>query len=207
MRPGRSPKIHRKLIFCEKGCAEECIVDDVCRERCFSRLFFSFSDDFLIFSFGFPVFLSRGLALDPFSGEIWEHEHGPMGGDEVNLIQPKKNYGWPVISYGVNYNGTKFTDITEKEGMEQPQIYWVPSIAPSGMDFVTSSKYGNLKGDLLVGSLKFGYLHRCVMKDNKIVEEKKMLEGIGRVRVVRQGPDGFVYLGVEGKGVLKLVMK
>ncbi|HCX23699.1 MAG: hypothetical protein CMB80_29530 [Flammeovirgaceae bacterium] len=149
----------------------------------------------------------QGLALNPFSGEIWEHEHGPMGGDEVNLIQPKKNYGWPVISYGVNYNGTKFTDITEKEGMEQPQIYWVPSIAPSGMDFVTSSKYGNLKGDLLVGSLKFGYLHRCVMKDNKIVEEKKMLEGIGRVRVVRQGPDGFVYLGVEGKGVLKLVMK
>ncbi|WP_421875918.1 PQQ-dependent sugar dehydrogenase [Marinoscillum sp.] len=147
----------------------------------------------------------QGLALNPFTGAIWEHEHGPKGGDEVNVIQPKKNYGWPVISYGVNYDGTSFTSITEKDGMEQPINYWVPSIAPSGMDFVTSDKYGALKGDLLVGSLKFGYLHRCELEDNKIVKEEKLLDGIGRVRVVRQGPDGFIYLGVEGKGVLRLV--
>lgn len=147
----------------------------------------------------------QGLALNPFTGAIWEHEHGPKGGDEINVIQPKKNYGWPVISYGVNYDGTSFTSITEKEGMEQPINYWVPSIAPSGMDFVTSDKYGALKGDLLVGSLKFGYLHRCELEDDKIVKEEKLLDGIGRVRVVRQGPDGFVYLGVEGKGVLRLV--
>ncbi|MEQ9307177.1 MAG: PQQ-dependent sugar dehydrogenase [Marinoscillum sp.] len=149
----------------------------------------------------------QGLTVHPETGEIWEHEHGPQGGDEVNIIRAKKNYGWPVISYGINYNDTKFTDITEKEGMEQPEIYWVPSIAPSGMDFVTSDKYGALKGDLLVGSLKFGYLHRCDVEGNKIVKEEKLLEGLGRVRVIRQGPDGFVYLGVEGKGVLKLILK
>ncbi|MEQ8472655.1 MAG: PQQ-dependent sugar dehydrogenase [Marinoscillum sp.] len=149
----------------------------------------------------------QGLTVHPETGEIWEHEHGPKGGDEVNIIEPKKNYGWPVISYGINYNDTKFTDITKKEGMEQPEIYWVPSIAPSGMDFVTSDKYGALKGDLLVGSLKFGYLHRCDVEGIKIVKQEKLLEGIGRVRVIRQGPDGFVYLGVEGKGVLRLIVK
>lgn len=149
----------------------------------------------------------QGMALNPYTGDIWEHEHGPQGGDEVNILQPKKNYGWPVISYGINYNGTKFTDITEKEGMEQPLIYWVPSIAPSGLDFVTSNKYGKLKGDILVGSLKFGYLHRCDVEGNKVVKEEKYLEGIGRVRSVRQGPDGYVYLGVEGKGVLRLLAK
>jgi aldose sugar dehydrogenase len=147
----------------------------------------------------------QGLVVHPETGEVWEHEHGPKGGDEVNIIKPKKNYGWPVISYGINYNGTKFTEITAKDGMEQPEVYWVPSIAPSGMDFVTSDKYGKLKGDLLVGSLKFGYLHRCDVEENKIVKEEKYLEGIGRVRSVRQGPDGFVYLGVEGKGVLRLL--
>ncbi|MFT6882060.1 MAG: glucose/arabinose dehydrogenase [Marinoscillum sp.] len=149
----------------------------------------------------------QGLVCNPFTGEIWEHEHGPQGGDEINIIRPKKNYGWPVISYGINYNDTKFTDITEKEGMEQPEIYWVPSIAPSGMEFVSSNKYGALKGDLLVGSLKFGYLHRCDVEKGKIVKEEKYLEDLGRVRSIRQGPDGFIYLGVEGKGVLKLVME
>lgn len=149
----------------------------------------------------------QGLALHPETGALWEHEHGPKGGDEVNVIQPKKNYGWPVISYGVNYSGTKFTDLTAKEGMMQPEIFWVPSIAPSGMDFVTSSKYGALKGDLLVGSLKFGYLHRCDVEDGKIVKQEKYLEGIGRVRCVRQGPDGFVYFTVEGKGVMRLIPK
>ncbi|MFY0606262.1 MAG: PQQ-dependent sugar dehydrogenase [Cyclobacteriaceae bacterium] len=149
----------------------------------------------------------QGLVLNPFNGEIWEHEHGPKGGDEINIIKPKVNYGWPVISYGINYSGTKFTEITAKEGMEQPEIYWVPSIAPSGMEFVSSDKYGSLKGDLLVGSLKFGYLHRCDVEEGKIVKEEKYLEGIGRVRCIRQGPDGYIYLGVEGKGVLRLIVQ
>lgn len=147
----------------------------------------------------------QGMVVHPETGKIWEHEHGPQGGDEVNILQPKKNYGWPVISYGINYDGTSFTDITEKEGMVQPEIYWVPSIAPSGMEFVTSNKYGKLKGDLLAGSLKFGYLHRCDLENNDIVKQEKYLEGIGRVRVIRQGPDGFIYIGVEGKGILKLL--
>lgn len=158
-----------------------------------------------IYSFGHRN--PQGMALNPFTGAIWEHEHGPQGGDEINIPQPKKNYGWPVISYGINYDGTRFTDITEKEGMEQPLLYWVPSIAPSGMDFVSSARYGALKGDLLVGSLKFAYLKRVDLDGDKVVKEENYLEGIGRVRCVRQGPDGYIYLGVEGKGVLKLIMK
>ncbi len=146
----------------------------------------------------------QGLVISP-DGTIWEVEHGPKGGDELNIIQPGKNYGWPVISYGINYNGTSFTDITEKDGMVQPENYWVPSIAPCGMEFVTSKKYGDLEGDILVGSLKFSYLNRCVMENGKVVKEEKLLEGIGRVRAVEQAPDGTIYVGVENVGILKLV--
>ena len=147
----------------------------------------------------------QGMTVHPETGEVWTHEHGPKGGDEINIIRARNNYGWPVISYGINYSGTKFTDITKKEGMEQPLLYWVPSIAPSGMDFVTSNRYGALKGDLLVGSLKFNYLHRVNIENGKVAGEEKYLEGIGRVRAVKQGPDGYIYLGVEGKGVLRLI--
>lgn len=156
-----------------------------------------------IFSYGHRN--PQGMAIHPETGKVWAHEHGPKGGDEINILQPKKNYGWPVISYGINYDGTEFTDITEKEGMEQPLLYWDPSIAPSGMDFVTSSRYGALKGDLLVGSLKFSYLKRVDLNGSQVVKEEEYLEGIGRVRSVKQGPDGYIYLGVEGKGVLKLL--
>lgn len=148
----------------------------------------------------------QGMALNPWTGDIWEHEHGPKGGDEINIIKPKKNYGWPTISFGINYNGTTFTDITEKEGMEQPLLYWVPSIAPSGMAFVNSSKYGALKGDLLVGSLKFSYLKRIDLNGDQVVKEEEYLKDIGRVRSIAQGPDGYIYLGVEGKGVLRLLI-
>lgn len=148
----------------------------------------------------------QGMAIHPTTGALWEHEHGPRGGDELNLPQPKKNYGWPIISYGINYDGSILTELTEKDGMEQPMHYWKPSIAPSGMDFVTANRYPELKGDLLVGSLRFMYLHRVDLDANgKVVKEEKLLEDIGRVRVVRQGPDGFIYIGVEGKGVLKMV--
>ncbi|NNC50514.1 MAG: PQQ-dependent sugar dehydrogenase [Flaviramulus sp.] len=148
---------------------------------------------------------SQGLIKNPETGAIWEHEHGPRGGDEINIIQKGKNYGWPVISYGINYSGTSFTDITEKEGMEQPLFYWVPSIAPSGLTFVSSDKYPDWKGDLLVGSLKFEYLERLVLRNNKVIKREKLLNGIGRVRHVIQGSDGYIYLAVEGQGIYKIV--
>ena len=100
----------------------------------------------------------QGMAMHPSTGKIWSHEHGPRGGDEVNLINKGKNYGWPIISYGINYSGSKFTELTKKQGMEQPLWYWDPSIAPSGMTFVTSDKYPNWQGNILVGSLKFGQI-------------------------------------------------
>ena len=149
----------------------------------------------------------QGLIKNPDTGEIWEHEHGPKGGDEINIIHKGSNYGWQVISYGINYDGTSFTDITEKEGMEQPLFYWVPSIAPSGMAFVTSNKYPNWKGNLLVGSLKFEYLERLVLENKKVVKREKLLEKIGRVRDVIESPDGYIYVAVEGKGIYKIIPK
>nr|HMQ45605.1 PQQ-dependent sugar dehydrogenase [Mariniflexile sp.] len=128
----------------------------------------------------------QGLIINPDTGDIWEHEHGPKGGDEINIIQKGKNYGWQVISYGINYDGTSFTDITEKEGMEQPVFYWVPSIAPSGFAFVTSNKYPDWKGNMLVGALKFEYLERLVLNNGKVVKREKLLEKVGRVRDVVQ---------------------
>ncbi len=147
----------------------------------------------------------QGLAMNPTSGDIWEHEHGPMGGDEVNLVEPGKNYGWPVISYGVNYNGTEFAEATEKEGMEQPIIHWTPSIAPCGMTFITGDKYPGWEGDLIVGSLKFYYLVYADVEGDAIVSQEKIAEGIGRVRNVEQGTDGFIYIGIEGKGIYRLL--
>jgi glucose/arabinose dehydrogenase len=148
----------------------------------------------------------QGMAMHPQTGDIWTHEHGPKGGDEVNIIQKGQNYGWPVISYGINYSGTKFTDITEKEGMLQPNIYYVPSIAPCGMAFVTSDKYPGWENNLLIGSLRFKYLERCVIEDDQIIKQEKLLEGIGRVRNVKVGPDGYIYVAVEEPGkILKLI--
>jgi aldose sugar dehydrogenase len=136
-----------------------------------------------------------GAALGP-DGNLWENEHGPQGGDEINVIRPGANYGWPVITYGENYGGGKIGEgITHKEGMEQPLHYWVPSIAPSGMAFLTSDRYGAAWQDnLFVGSLKFGYLDRITLAGGKVVREEKLLQGIGRVRDVRQGRDGFLYI-------------
>ncbi|WP_035483296.1 PQQ-dependent sugar dehydrogenase [Gaetbulibacter saemankumensis] len=149
----------------------------------------------------------QGMTKHPETGEIWTHEHGPKGGDEINIIIKGKNYGWPIISYGINYSGTTFTDLTQKEGMEQPLFYWVPSIAPCGMTFVNSDQYPDWNGNLLVGSLKFQYLERLVLENNKVVKREKLFENLGRVRNVIQGPDGFIYLGVEGKGILKIIPK
>jgi glucose/arabinose dehydrogenase len=140
----------------------------------------------------------QGATLAP-DGTYWTHEHGPQGGDEINLPLPGRNYGWPVITYGENYGGGKMGDgITSKAGMEQPLHYWVPSIAPSGMVFLTSDKYGKAwQGNLFVGSLKFGYLNRIELAQpfkGKVLREHKLLEGAGRIRDVRQGPDGLLYV-------------
>lgn len=139
----------------------------------------------------------QGAALHPTTGELWAHEHGPQGGDELNVIRAGANYGWPVITYGRNYGtGTKIGEGTEKPGIAPPLHYWVPSIAPSGMAFLTSDRYGPAwKGNLFVGSLKFGYLDRIELRDGKVVAEHRLLEdGRARIRDVKQGPDGLLYV-------------
>jgi len=156
-----------------------------------------------VFSYGHRN--PQGMAIHPIDGTIWIHEHGPRGGDEINVIKKGLNYGWPVITYGINYSGSSITDITIKEGMEQPLYYWTPSIAPSGMDFVTSDIYPNWKNDLLVGSLKFQYVELVELDNNKVIGRKKIVEDIGRIRNVRQGPDGYIYIAVENKGIIKII--
>jgi glucose/arabinose dehydrogenase len=138
----------------------------------------------------------QGAALHPQTGELWTHEHGPQGGDEVNVMRSGRNYGWPVISYGVNYGiGTKVGEGSSKAGMEQPLKVWVPSIAPSGMAFYTGDKFPNWKGSLLVGALRDEMLVRLELDGEKVVREERLIKGaIGRIRDVRVGPDGFVYL-------------
>jgi glucose/arabinose dehydrogenase len=141
----------------------------------------------------------QGLVLAP-DGALWAHEHGPQGGDEINLIAPGHNYGWPVISHGENYGGGPIgSGRSAQAGMTQPLHYWVPSIAPSGMAFVTSTRYGrDWVGNLLVGSLKFGYLNRIALSapfSGRVLREHKLLAELGqRIRDVRQGPDGWLYV-------------
>jgi glucose/arabinose dehydrogenase len=148
----------------------------------------------------------QGLAIHPATGAIWEGEHGPQGGDEINIIEAGNNYGWPIISYGINYDGSILTEITEQEGMEQPIHYWVPSIAPCGMDFVSGNFYPNWKNDLFVSSLKFEYLHRLKMDGNTVVGQEELLQDIGRVRDVLMGNDGFIYIAVQNPGrVIRLL--
>lgn len=145
---------------------------------------------------------SQGATLSP-DGVLWTHEHGPQGGDEINLPKAGLNYGWPVITHGQNYGGGKIGEgITEKAGLEQPLYHWVPSIAPSGMAFLTSERYGPaLRGNLFVGSLKFRKLVRLQVEAGRITREERIDVG-ERVRDVRQGPDGLLYLvtdSPEGK--------
>ena len=148
----------------------------------------------------------QGLAVDPKTGVIWSNEHGPRGGDELNIIKPGQNYGWPVITYGINYNGQIMSPISAKEGMAQPQHYWIPSIATSGLAFVSGNKYPAWKDNILSGSLRFKYLNRSVMQNDKVIHEEILFKNIGRLRDVRMGPDGFIYIAVESPGTIyKLV--
>jgi aldose sugar dehydrogenase len=138
---------------------------------------------------------AQGATLGP-DGKLWMNEHGPQGGDEINRPEAGKNYGWPVISYGEHYGGGKVGVGSAKAGMEQPIYYWTPSIAPSGMAFLKSDKYGkDWQGNAFVGALKFRYLARLEVKDGKVVKEEKLLGELGkRIRDVKEGPDGWLYL-------------
>ncbi|MGH8726055.1 MAG: PQQ-dependent sugar dehydrogenase [Burkholderiales bacterium] len=147
----------------------------------------------------------QGAALHPQTGLLWTHEHGPQGGDEVNVMRAGVNYGWPVITYGVNYGiGTRIGEGTHKPGMQQPVHYWVPSIAPSGMAFYAGEKFPRWKGDLFVGALRDQMLVRLRLDGEKVVSEERLLKGVlGRIRDVRSAPDGFLYLLTdESHGVL-----
>jgi glucose/arabinose dehydrogenase len=138
----------------------------------------------------------QGAALHPVTGELWSHEHGPQGGDEVNVLRKGLNYGWPIVTYGVNYGiGTKIGEGTSKPGMAPPLHYWVPSIAPSGMAFYTGDRFPAWRGSLFVGALRDQLLVRLRLDGEKVVKEERMLQGtVGRIRDVRQGPDGYLYL-------------
>ncbi|MFL2593834.1 MAG: PQQ-dependent sugar dehydrogenase [Flavobacteriaceae bacterium] len=156
-----------------------------------------------IFSYGHRN--PQGMFYDEKNNKIWIHEHGPRGGDEINIIEAGENYGWPLASYGINYIGTKFTDKTSIDGMVDPIHFWVPSIAPSGMVYVDNPNYPSLNQSILIGSLKFQYLHQCVIKDGKVVEEKKLFDQIGRVRSVELDNDKNIFVGVENLGIIKLI--
>jgi glucose/arabinose dehydrogenase len=148
---------------------------------------------------------SQALALNPETGEIWEAEHGPKGGDEVNLLVAGTNYGWPVITYGTSYTGAQIGEGTAKEGMAQPARHWgVPSISPSGMAFYTGGDFPSWRGNMFLGALSGKALIRLVLDGTKIVHEERLLEGLGqRIRDVRQGPDGHLYLITDStKGAL-----
>ena len=138
----------------------------------------------------------QGGALHPETGRVWTHEHGPQGGDEINVMVAGANYGWPVITYGANYgSGTKIGEGTEKLGMVQPLTYWKPSIAPSGMAFYSGRNFPKWKGNLFVGALEGQMLVRITLDGEKVISQERLFEGkLGRIRDVREGPDGNLYL-------------
>jgi glucose/arabinose dehydrogenase len=142
----------------------------------------------------------QAAALHPETGRLWTVEHGAQGGDEINIPLKGRNYGWPVISYGRHYSGLKIGEGTHKEGLEQPIYYWDPSIAPSGMAFYTADRFRAWKGNLFVGALRGAMLVRLELDGEKVVKEERMLRGLGeRIRDVRQGPDGLIYLLTDSR--------
>lgn len=147
----------------------------------------------------------QGIALHPDTGVVWMHEHGPQGGDEVNVLRAGANYGWPIVTYGVNYGtGTKIGEATSKPGMVSPLYQWTPSIAPSGMAFYAGQKFPHWRGNLFIGTLKDQMLVRLQLDGEQVVKEERLLKNaIGRIRDVRNGPDGYLYLLTdEEQGIL-----
>lgn len=144
----------------------------------------------------------QGLVYDADTKTLWDVEHGPRGGDELNKVEKGKNYGWPVITYGINYDGTPITDKTAQEGMEQPVTYWVPSIAPCGMTQVKGDKYKGWKNNFMIGALALQHVARVEVTNGKYVKQEKLLEKMARVRAVEESPDGYLYIATEGPGML-----
>jgi aldose sugar dehydrogenase len=142
----------------------------------------------------------QGLDLDPRTGDLWSTEHGPRGGDETNLILPGRNYGWPVITHGMNYNGTPITEATARPGMEQPVVYWTPSIAVCGIDFYEGARFPAWQHDLFVAGLASQELRRLVIRDQAVVHQEIVLKNQGRVRDVASGPDGLLYVTLMNEG-------
>ena len=148
----------------------------------------------------------QGLAMHPASSILFETEHGPRGGDELNILSSGKNYGWPEITYGKNYSGTTITKYTHKEGMEQPVIHWTPSIAVCGIDFYDGELFNNWKNNLLVSSLKFERLYRLEIDDDKVIDQEIIYEAGSRIRDVQTGPEGFIYIALEDPGRIVRLM-
>lgn len=144
----------------------------------------------------------QGMVYDSENDLIWAHEHGAKGGDELNIIEKGANYGWPLTTYGVNYNGDIISEFKEKEGINKPVHYWVPSIAPCGMVLVTSDRYTGWKNSLLVGAMAKTHVARIKLNGKAFAAEEKLLQNVGRVRHVAQSPDGYIYVLTEGKGML-----
>ncbi|MBT5901992.1 MAG: glucose sorbosone dehydrogenase [Opitutaceae bacterium] len=148
----------------------------------------------------------QGMDFDPRDGKLWATEHGPRGGDELNLVRPKLNYGWPEITYGMNYNGTPITGETAREGMEQPGLHWTPSIAVCGIDFYDGTQFPEWTGNLLVGALAKKQLRRVEIENGQIISQEILLQDAGRVRDVSSGPDGLIYLALNGSDrIVRLV--
>ncbi len=146
-----------------------------------------------IFSYGHRN--PQGMALHPNGNEIWIHEHGPRGGDEINILKKGANYGWPAVTFGISYIGLEISDKTTAPGMEDPILQWTPSIAPSGMAFYEGDKFPNWKGDLFVGALAHKHLRRLELEGKKVVEQEELLTNLdARIRDVRQGSDGYLYV-------------
>ena len=139
----------------------------------------------------------QGLAFHPQTGDLWENEHGPQGGDELNLVQRGRNYGWPIIGFGLQYGGSVIHQGTSRAGLEQPAHYWVPSIATSGLMVYTGDAFPAWKGNLFVGGLAGQQLARLTLDGQRVTGEETLLRGIGRIRDVRQGPDGYIYLALD----------
>jgi glucose/arabinose dehydrogenase len=139
----------------------------------------------------------QGLTIDPATGNLWSTEHGPRGGDELNLVQKGVNYGWPTVTFGMNYDGTPITPNTELPGMQSPVLHWTPSVAVSGINFYTGDKFKAWQGDLLAGSLAKQQLHRLRIKDGQVIEDEVLLNGLGRIRDVITAPTGQIYVTIN----------
>lgn len=142
----------------------------------------------------------QGMTIHPSTNEIWSHEHGPLGGDEINIIKKGANYGWPLATYGLNYDGSIVSDSTHINGTEQPVYYWTPSIAPCGMAIYSGKIFNQWKNQIFVGALAKQHVNRLSFSNNKIIEEERLFQNFGRFRAIKEGGDGFIYLLSEGNG-------